>query len=129
MSMDVQVDGDLLISRQRNWVLADVEAWLDLIQRVRQEQGRVFAILDARQGLAIAAAPRRRLVDGLSQHPMDLCVVVGDSLTTQAVVMLAARALSLLRKRPANLCFAGSLEQASELIAAARARLTAAPST
>ncbi len=121
--MNVQVVGDLLIAAQQLWIMEDVETWLGLIAQVQKEHGSAFAILDARQGLTIASAPRRRLVEGLRHQPLNLCVVLGSSLTSRALVMLAARALTLLRKRPANLRFASSMEEAMQLIAAERARV------
>ena len=39
--------------------MEDVETWLGLIAQVQKEHGSAFAILDARQGLTIASAPRR----------------------------------------------------------------------
>lgn len=124
--MNVQVVGDLLIAAQQCWALEDVETWLRLIEQVLKDHGCAFAILDTRQGLAIASAPRRRLVEGLRHQPLNLCVVLGSSLTSRALVMLAARALTLLRKRPANLRFATSMEEAMQLIAAERLRVLSA---
>ena len=57
--MNVQVVGDLLIAAQQLWIMEDVETWLGLIAQVQKEHGSAFAILDARQGLTIASAPRR----------------------------------------------------------------------
>src|SRR5262249_33140924 len=121
---EFEVQGDLLISRQRFWDVKTVESWVALCDRVLAEHRGAFAILDTTQGMEISAEARRRLAKEFRERQLNLCVVVGASLPTRALFTLGARAISILRGRPARICFADTLGQAQALVAQTRAKRT-----
>lgn len=103
--------------------LTEMRQMLDLVEEIKQRQGRVFVITKVRELGAISPEARRMCAQWALQNPISAAAVVGASVATRALLTLVLRAMNLFHPKNMPVRFCSSEEEARLWVAEQRKRL------
>lgn len=100
---ELLLDGDLLVVRAHGMLQAKAaQEALDAMQRIRQQYGHCFVLVDLQDAGGIPAGLRRYLAQQLVDCPPTAVAFFGANLWVRAVNELMVSAIKLLAKKPVN---------------------------
>jgi hypothetical protein len=115
------VTGDLVfVHENKRWTEEEISQYLDLLAKIRDREGRVYAISMNDRLTELTSGARRIAAQWFRTHTVDLAVQVGASTPTRGMLALVFSALRLLSGRELPFRFCGTLAEARALVATVR---------
>lgn len=100
---DLVADGDLLVVRAHGLLQTKAaQEVLEAMQRIRQQYGHCFVLVDLQDAGGIPAGLRRYLAQQLADCPPTAAAFFGANLWVRAANELMISAFKLLAKKPVN---------------------------